>query len=279
MMSMYPARRCVYISHMEDGRNEAGVGVRVLACVYQRYERWDHANLSAPYWRVYWNKAPGWRVVLDGRETALAADRLVVIPPETPFAARSERSSHHLFVHFVADDPYDHVAAAVYAVRIGREVRKHVEELASRAAQGNTAVGRASVLVRLLCYEALSAVPLDTLQPAPYGERVRRVMATMAARLGAPLTNAVLARECDMSTNAFIRLFTADVGFSPQAWYIRRRVDYACELLHHTAMSIDQIAEKTGFCDRAHFSKAFKRLRGVGPAAFRRTGAAAVRRL
>ena len=59
-----------------------------------------------------------------------------------------------------------------------------------------------------------------------------------------------------------------------QHWWLgtrRQRVERACVLLHATGNSIEQIAEATGFCDRYHFTRVFTRLRGVSPAAFRKT--------
>ena len=77
-----------------------------------------------------------------------------------------------------------------------------------------------------------------------------------------------------MHTNAFIRLFRSEVGRSPQAWYMRRRIEEACRLLHHSDLSIEQIAERTGFCDRGHFTRVFRTLRRIGPATFRKRNAA-----
>ena len=49
-----------------------------------------------------------------------------------------------------------------------------------------------------------------------------------------------------------------------------RRIELAGVLLHNSAKKIEEIAAATGFCDRYHFSRVFKRLRGMGPAEFRR---------
>jgi len=46
----------------------------------------------------------------------------------------------------------------------------------------------------------------------------------------------------------------------------------SCRLLHHSELSIKQIAERTGFCDRGHFSRVFRGERGLGPAEFRKGG-------
>jgi AraC-like DNA-binding protein len=80
-----------------------------------------------------------------------------------------------------------------------------------------------------------------------------------------------------MAVNAFIRLFRKATGVSPQAYGRRRRIDQACLRLHHSAGSIKEIAEAVGFCDRFHFSRAFKEMRGVSPAEYRRAMEAALK--
>jgi AraC-like DNA-binding protein len=51
---------------------------------------------------------------------------------------------------------------------------------------------------------------------------------------------------------------------------MRKRIDHSCMQLHFTELKLDQVARMAGFCDRYHFSRTFKRLRGIGPAAFRK---------
>ena len=73
-----------------------------------------------------------------------------------------------------------------------------------------------------------------------------------------------------MSKNAFMRLFKAQYGLTPHTVIQRKRIEKACIMLHFSNASIEQIAEATGFCDRFHFSRTFKHIQGIAPAAFRR---------
>ena len=41
--------------------------VRLLLVQSLRLLHWSHGDLSAPYWRLYWNSRPGASVLLDGR--------------------------------------------------------------------------------------------------------------------------------------------------------------------------------------------------------------------
>lgn len=53
--------------------------------------------------------------------------------------------------------------------------------------------------------------------------------------------------------------------------YLRRiRIDHAMELLKNPKNSIDDAAEKSGFTDRIHFTKVFRRLTGQTPGQFQR---------
>ncbi|MBT4816978.1 MAG: helix-turn-helix transcriptional regulator, partial [Lentisphaerae bacterium] len=73
-----------------------------------------------------------------------------------------------------------------------------------------------------------------------------------------------------LSVRTFLRRFHEVTGESCQDWFRRRRIQQACLLLHLTRRGIDQIAAECGFCDRHHFSRVFKELRGIPPATYRR---------
>jgi AraC-like DNA-binding protein len=266
---MYDSNWDVYISNMRDGPGH--VGLRILTCQCRRIEVWRYADLSAPYWRAYWNAQPGWAITHAGHRVELVPGSFVSIPPNTPFAGHSDAPADHLYAHFVAGFPYDRVVPRVHACNVDSSLRATIRDLASRARRGATDSGRGSVLSHLLCYHALSMVPLEHVPVRPYSQRVVDAMAVLEGGLGRAIPNPELSREVGMSTNGLIRLFTEETGVSPQKWYLQRRVDYACELLHHSRLSIDQIADESGFCDRAHFSKVFRRMRGMGPAEFRKT--------
>jgi AraC family transcriptional regulator len=68
-------------------------------------------------------------------------------------------------------------------------------------------------------------------------------------------------------TAAFRRHFGCSVGDYAR----RRRVLLACQHLANTARPLAEIACETGFADQSHFTRMFKRVVGVTPAAYRRT--------
>lgn len=100
--------------------------------------------------------------------------------------------------------------------------------------------------------------------------QLARTRKMIEARLGERLTTADLAADTRMSAEHFGRLFKQATGTTLYQFLIRRRVDRASRLLTETAMPIIEIADECGFADQVHLTRAFGRIVGTTPAAFRR---------
>ncbi len=81
--------------------------------------------------------------------------------------------------------------------------------------------------------------------------------------------NRLFARQIGMNVNEFPRLFKK-AALTPRQYLMRLRMESAYRFLQYSSESIEAMADKTGFCDRFHFSRAFKRHFHGGPSAFRR---------
>ena len=68
----------------------------------------------------------------------------------------------------------------------------------------------------------------------------------------------------------FSRSFRATFGYSPHAFVVRRRVEFAAQYMLQTDMSLSDIALGCGFVDQAHLCKHFRVVTGQTPAAWRR---------
>ena len=84
------------------------------------------------------------------------------------------------------------------------------------------------------------------------------------------ISNATLANEGGMSVNAYARLFKDQTGFSPRKYLSRMRVEKACNLLHHSELTIEQIAAACGFADRYYFTRVFTQTMHTSPGAYRK---------
>ena len=98
----------------------------------------------------------------------------------------------------------------------------------------------------------------------------------MHARPAEPWTVDSLARAVGQSRSAFAARFTQLVGESPLQYLTRWRMTEAAGLLREREESVPAIAERVGYRNPAAFMKAFTRVQGVGPGAYRRTHRARV---
>jgi AraC-like DNA-binding protein len=78
-----------------------------------------------------------------------------------------------------------------------------------------------------------------------------------------------LARLASLSRSAFATRFAGSVGEPPGAYVQRRRLDHACYLLRSTAEPVGRIAARVGYASEAAFSRAFSRVYGSSPRAWR----------
>jgi transcriptional regulator GlxA family with amidase domain len=96
-----------------------------------------------------------------------------------------------------------------------------------------------------------------------------RVNEFIFRNLSSTIENDQLARAACMNIDSFIRFFKKETGLTPQRYITNKRIQRACDLLHSPDLTIDEIAEQCGFCDRNYFTTVFTRLKGTGPAEYR----------
>jgi AraC-like DNA-binding protein len=77
-----------------------------------------------------------------------------------------------------------------------------------------------------------------------------------------------LASEAKLPRSGFAASFTLRVGATPQCYLQRYRFSRPVQLLQ-TDAKIYEIAQRVGYDSESSFSKAFKRLMGKSPGAYR----------
>ncbi|WP_274650587.1 AraC family transcriptional regulator [Paenibacillus humicola] len=83
-----------------------------------------------------------------------------------------------------------------------------------------------------------------------------------------PVTLDDLASYTGRTPNYISHLFKRISGFSPIDYLHHVRIAKAKELMFDKKIPIGEIAERTGFCDQAYFTRVFKKLTGCSPTAF-----------
>lgn len=80
-----------------------------------------------------------------------------------------------------------------------------------------------------------------------------------------------IAQEVNQSPIYFHRMFKKTFNLTPWEYMLNLRMNHAKELLHNSTLRIKEIAEKAGYKNEFHFSKAFKQHAGVSPREYRKT--------
>ncbi len=241
----------------------ADLQLRLLQCVTAKLERWDVPNLAAPYWRLYLMSGAGAEVNWDGRTFKLLPECAWLIAPDTPFGTKLRRPLTQCYVHFTLAPGVVH-APGIHAVPLTPGMR----EWRKRAMAADTPEA-GGIAWQVLVLQTLGTLPAGTLSERQTDPRVQRVLEHIERDPGAAHTLESLAGLAGMHARALIRLFRQETGDTPMASLRARRIALACELLHHSDRKIDDIATTVGFCDRYHFTKTFRRMREITPAAFR----------
>lgn len=84
------------------------------------------------------------------------------------------------------------------------------------------------------------------------------------------LTVPELAKMYEMSEGHFIRSFKQYTGTSPNTFRISKRLEIATDMLTSTKMTIEQIAQASGYSDPLYFSRIFKKYIGISPKEYRK---------
>jgi len=99
---------------------------------------------------------------------------------------------------------------------------------------------------------------------------VRQAMVYVESNLIQDLSLAKIAAQVGFSPFHFSRLFKRFVGYPLHQYVIEKRVEVACRLMHEGQLSLKAIATQVGFADQSHFTRHFRRLRGLTPTEYLR---------
>jgi AraC-like DNA-binding protein len=169
------------------------------------------------------------------------------------------------------------------AAASGRDRLAALIDFAVGEAQG-TRAGRRSILLRLseLMFVEVVRRYLTTVPPAQRGwlaglrdPLVGRALARLHREPGRSWTIEALAHEVASSRSVLTERFTHFVGEPPMHYLTRWRIQLAATLLAANHAKVSAVAREVGYDSDAAFSRAFKKLTGVAPAAWRRRPAAA----
>jgi AraC-like DNA-binding protein len=220
-------------------------------------------------------------VTLDGTRYRLQPGVLFRYAPSTAHEIAVEPGSRMLkyFVDFtgttcgrlIAGGPW----SSLQPLQVAEPARAQAiyEELQRVGARQTPLAARicALLLQQLVLAAADDAVPAAGLDSAAWAA-YRRCREHIEAHFTSLRSLADLAAACGVSGAHTCRLFRRYGARSPYQTLLLLKMTRAASLLLDRALLVRQVGAEVGFEDPYHFSKAFKRVYGLSPGAFRARG-------
>ncbi|MGQ1786050.1 MULTISPECIES: helix-turn-helix domain-containing protein [unclassified Saccharicrinis] len=269
--------------------------LQLHCCRYWWLQHWEFGELSFPFWRIYHNNYQGGVIIYEGKEYTLTPDKIVMIAPNTSYATRlynhqipnsgflikgnrvnaglpvKNNYILHLFIHFNLGIPYDNIKPGLFSFELTDHIKEKLDIIIKHLNYEHTKFSfYPTLVIQSLITDMLSFLPEESWSLITEDTRLLKTLRFIEENVCEDLSNTILANQAKLATNAFTRLFTQEIGSSPQKYVKKKRIGKACVLLHHSDKSIDEIAFRCGFSDRYHFSRIFKQITNISPASYRK---------
>jgi len=101
-------------------------------------------------------------------------------------------------------------------------------------------------------------------------EKIRQARSLLVQNLTETPTIQKLSRSVAINENKLKKGFKALFEKSIYNYLLTHKIEKAVELLEVGTLTMDEIAEKVGYADAAHFSRAFRKVKGIPPGQYRK---------
>lgn len=227
------------------------------------------------YILLYCLKGEGW-IKIHGKTIKLTPNTGYIIPKNTPhkYGSSQKEAWSIYWVHFSGT-----YAATFYerfcftkesAVNIvydenRLEVLKEIISLLE-----DTLSDERVELVHFKLMTFLSSLCYVTTLENNITDKISVSISFMKTNLEETLTIDTLANQACFSVSRYSELFKQKTGYSPIQYFIRLKIQKACEYLYFTNLNIKEICKKVGFEDPYYFSRMFKKQIGLSPMQYKK---------
>lgn len=210
----------------------------------------------------------------DAGEIAIEPDTMTLLPAGSCFYYELASFEWHTCWFLLKDAlmwrQLRKVALGVYQCHSCELIKSTLSLLSKHhAVYAGTENKKESELLAILKFyidEALNSVQQST----HHGAKLQMFFNELQGQLHLPWTTEMIASELHISEPHLFRICQQVMGKSPMQYLLELRLQHACELLKHTRLGLEQIANTVGYQDAGSFSQRFRKSIGIAPGAWRK---------
>ncbi|OQA85706.1 MAG: HTH-type transcriptional activator Btr [Lentisphaerae bacterium ADurb.Bin242] len=246
------------------GNTQITISATIMEMNFFNVAYWNFSPQRVPFWILYWNLSPGGELFVDGKWIKMESDKVYLLSPFTPFQSRNHSSFMQFYLYMKLSSNIPVVRGLyVFPSDLLKQNFLFIEDTLSPTKGALRIIG-------VFC-QYFSMLPDSVFLKAEeiIDSRIYKALQIIEKEYSMPLPLKSLSRRVNMSLNNFLRVFKMEMKTTPKRYILRTRISKVAELLVKTDMKLDEIVEKTGFSNRFHLSKAFKRMVGSSPGCYR----------
>jgi AraC-like DNA-binding protein len=265
--------------------------------------KWNYANVISPYFRIYYIDEGAGFVLSGSDKCRLEPGFIYLIPSYTLCHLRCDDHLSQYFLHFF-EESASGISLFEYNRKVIRERAREADILNFRRLleinrgrginrsdnpkiyeknayyrdyqQLNNTVNEATYLetqgiILQFISRFLGSQHYKFNNAPPMPSKILEAISYIQLNLHDQLTVCHLAKRANLHEDYFSRLFMQSTGDRPLGYIHVKRIERAQYLMATTNMSYSQIAEETGFANLPYFSKIFKRVTKLTPAAYKQS--------
>lgn len=248
------------------------------AALYHYREREE--NSCPQYIMIFCTKGKGY-LTLDGRTKPILENTLFIIPKGKAHCYKSDEKEPWsiYWIHFSgekapyfvdklsAENPFVHISLEKSAI-----IKLLFDEIIGNIEKGYTyenMVYVSQLLAHLLGLVFFSMENLNSAAPEGKNLPIEESIDLMNNNLDKKYSLSQLAQYSNLSVTQYSLFFKEKTGFSPVNYFIRLKIQRACQYLDLTDLKINEIAKMLGFSDPYYFSRSFYKIMHYSPKNYR----------
>jgi len=249
-------------------RPGGSIEVLIHRCV--SLEEWSIKGPGAPTWRMYYPLSEGAEAFHQDRQQLLKANEIYLIPPHSNIRFETHLPFAKWFLHFTLKGDQHELPPGLYLIRKNERIEELIKTCCPSPPFSKESSFQSApwATIELIAQVLENAYPEFKSAPE-FDARLKNAIALMNQSLTQKLTLADLSTETGLKERALNGLFLKHTGLSPIRYWIELRLNEASRLLRHSELSIEEIAEQSGFANRFYLNRMLKKYRNITPAAFR----------